>query len=160
MSVCSYESRVTNRLLGRSARVGGVNVAAFSAVYGSFPIVATGMMVIISPPSRPKMSHPRVCGVSASTMPFVKPRVTPVSRVRGAFFMGIFATRKSHPCFLAAFSLMPIRDAGHLVDSTPHTTYHIPHTTSIGARPAGHIVHACPLRAAGQHAGTGHANTE
>ena len=40
--------------------------------------MASWIMVMISPPSLPRTAQPRICPLSASTMAFMKPRVSPV----------------------------------------------------------------------------------
>ena len=54
---------------------------------------------MISPPSTPKMAQPRICCVSASTMAFMKPRVSPVSSARGTSIHGHFRHAEIAPLF-------------------------------------------------------------
>src|SRR5581483_813746 len=117
----SYESSVRNSALSPSAGVGWVKTPSLKAVEGSLPIMATWMMVIISPPSILRIVQPRICRVSVSTMAFINPRVSPVSRARVTAVMGNFATRILRPCLLASASVMPTRPGwGSMKDGMGH----------------------------------------
>ncbi len=82
-----------NKLFSDSASVGCANTPSLIAVYGIFPIMAICSIDMISPPSTPRMVHPRICRVLASTIAFMKPRVSLISIARATPVIGSFATR-------------------------------------------------------------------
>jgi hypothetical protein len=57
------------------------------------PIIAICSIDMISPPSMPRIVQPRIWCVSASTIAFMKPRVSLISIARATLVIGSFATR-------------------------------------------------------------------
>src|SRR5438309_984891 len=72
-------SKDENKLFSDSINVGCAKTPSRKTVYGTFPIIAISRADIISPPSRPSIAQPRIWDVSASTIAFIKPRVSSTS---------------------------------------------------------------------------------
>src|SRR5262249_34432352 len=86
-------SSVMNSLFSDSASVGCANTPSLIAGYGTLPIIAICSIDMISPPSTPSTVQPSICRVFASTIAFMKPRVSLISIARATPRIGSFATR-------------------------------------------------------------------
>ena len=62
-----------------SDKVGWAKIPSCKTGYGILPIIASWTIAAISPPSMPRMAAPRICSDCASTMTFIRPRVSPNS---------------------------------------------------------------------------------
>ncbi|KGD38762.1 hypothetical protein DP44_2686 [Burkholderia pseudomallei] len=87
-------------------------IARLIVVYGAFAYIASSSECTTSSPVTPRIDAPRIAWLSASTITFMKPRLSPFSTARPTRVIGRVPTSSRRPERAASACVRPTRASG------------------------------------------------